>query len=87
MINFANALEKFTNYFLYRISEIKSMVVIIIIFIRYCDKNFHVSYLAFDDGGPDFLGGFFVPRGLQSGGGVWRARCSVERNEQEKEQS
>jgi hypothetical protein len=39
----------------------------------------------FGDGGPDF--GDFVPRGLQSENGVWRARCLVERNEQEKEQS
>ncbi len=37
------------------------------------------------DGGPDF--GDFVPRGLQSEGGVWRARCLVDRSEQEKEQS
>jgi hypothetical protein len=31
--------------------------------------------------------GDFVPRGLQSESGVWRARCLVERNEQEKQQS
>ncbi len=58
------------------------MVAIIIFLYIIVTKTFMSATF---DGCPDF--GDFGPRGLQSEGGVWRARCLVERNEQEKEQS